>query len=161
MQAAFATDNCGALAGEGTRLAETRMTLERRGHSVRLLPERITADPLAVAVRNDDPQWAEIVRWVMEALVAVEESGVTQANVDTMRARANGIPALRFLLGGSHQIGSALGLDNDWVARVIAATGNYGEIYERDLGGGSPLKLPRRENNLRAHGGLMVALPTQ
>ena len=90
-----------------------------------------------------------------------EESGVTQANVEAMRKRADSDPALRFLLGGSREIGSALGLDNDWVVRVIAATGNYGEIYERDLGSGSPLKLPRGENNLREQGGAMVALPIQ
>ena len=159
MQAAFATGNCGALAGERTRLAETRVALERRGHRTRLLPERISADPLAAAVRDDDPQWAAIVTWGLEALVAAEESGVTQANVEAMRARADGDPALRFLLGGSREVGSALGLDNDWVVRVIAATGNYGEIYERDLGGGSAMKLPRGENNLRGRGGAMMALP--
>jgi general L-amino acid transport system substrate-binding protein len=161
MQAAFATGNCGALAGEATRLAETRVTFERHGQPLRLLPERISADPLAAAVRDDDPQWAAIVRWVTEALVAAEESGVTQANVEAMRKRAESDPALRILLGGSREIGPALGLDNDWVARVIAATGNYGEIYERDLGSGSAMKLPRGENNLRAHGGAMIALPTQ
>jgi general L-amino acid transport system substrate-binding protein len=159
MQAAFATGNCGALAGEATRLAETRVAFERRGHHPRLLPERISADPLAAAVRDGDPQWAAIVRWGLEALVAAEESGVTRANVEAMRKRADGDPELRFLLGGSREIGSALGLDNDWVARVIAATGNYGEIYERDLGSGSALKLPLGENNLREHGGAMIALP--
>jgi general L-amino acid transport system substrate-binding protein len=159
MQAAFATGNCGALAGEATRLAETRTAFERRGHHARLLPERISADPLAAAVRDDDPQWAAIVRWVMEALVAAEESGLTRANAEAMRARAESDPVLRFLLGGSREVGSALGLDNDWVARVIAVTGNYGEIYERDLGSGSPLKLPRGENKLHRHGGAMIALP--
>jgi general L-amino acid transport system substrate-binding protein len=161
MQAAFSTGNCGALAGEATRLAETRGPLAQHGHLARLLPERISHDPLAVAVRAGDPQWAAIVNWVMEALVAAEESGLTQANVEAMRARADRDPALRFLLGGSREIGAALGLDNDWVARVLAATGNYGEIYERDLGNGSPLKLPRGENNLRAHGGILVSLPAQ
>ncbi len=161
MQAAFATHNCGALAGEATRLAETRAALERRGHKTRLLSARISTDPLASAVRDNDPQWAALVSWVMEALVAAEQRGVTQANVEAMRVRADSDPELRFLLGGSREIGSALGLDNDWVVRVIAATGNYGEIYERDLGSGSPLKLPRGENNLRAHGGAMIALPTQ
>ena len=114
---------------------------------------------MAAAVREDDPQWAAIVNWVMEALIQAEESGVTQANVKAMRARADSDPVLRFLLGGSREIGPALGLDDDWVARVIAATGNYGEIYERDLGSASPLKLPRGENNLRMHGGAMRSLP--
>ena len=159
MEAAFATGNCGALAGDRTRLVETRASLARHGKSSRLLPEIISQDPLAAVVREDDAAWAAIVSWVMEALVQAEESGVTQANVSSMRAHANGDPVLRFLLGGSREIGSRLGLDDDWVARVIAATGNYGEIYERDLGSGSALKLPRGENNLREHGGAMVALP--
>jgi general L-amino acid transport system substrate-binding protein len=159
MQAAFATGNCGALAGEATRLAERRAALKQHGHLAHMLPERISHDPLTAAVRDDDLRWAAIVRWAMEALVAAEESGVTQGNVDAMRKRADSDPELRFLLGGSREVGSALGLDNDWVARVIAATGNYGEIYERDLGGGSALKLQRGENNLRVHSGLMEALP--
>ena len=159
MQAAFATGNCGALAGDRTRLAETRAELTRRGKQTRLLPECISKDLLAAAVREDDPQWAALVNWVMEALIQAEESGVTQANVKAMRARADSDPVLRFLLGGSREIGPALGLDDDWVARVIAATGNYGEIYERDLGRGSAMKLPRGENNLRAHGGAITAMP--
>jgi general L-amino acid transport system substrate-binding protein len=163
MQAAFATGNCGALAGDRTRLAETRAALARRGHRTRLLPETISQDPLASAVRADDPQWAAIVDWVMEALVQAEQSGVTQANVKAMRAQAAQTnaadPVLRVLLGGSHEIGPALGLDDGWVARVIAATGNYGEIYDRDLGSASAMKLPRGENNLWLHGGAMVALP--
>lgn len=159
MQAAFATGNCGALAGDRTRLAETRAEFTRRGRLTRLLSETISQDPLAAAVRDDDPQWAALVNWVMEALIQAEESGVTQANVKAMRARADSDSLLRFLLGGSREIGPALDLDDDWAARVIAVTGNYGEIYERDLGSASVMKLPRGENNLRAHGGAIAALP--
>jgi general L-amino acid transport system substrate-binding protein len=161
MQAAFATGNCGALAGERTRLAETRAALARRGKLARLLPESITHDPLAAAVREGDAQWAVIVNWVMEALIQAEEIGVTRANVNARRARADGDPLLRFLFGGSHEVGYKLGLDNDWVVRVIAATGNYVEIYERDLGSASEMKLPRGANNLMEHGGAMIALPFQ
>jgi general L-amino acid transport system substrate-binding protein len=163
MEAAFATGNCGALAGDRTRLAGTRQLLAQHGKPTRLLPETISKDPLAAAVRDDDPQWAAIVQWVMEALIQAEESGMTRANVASMRAQAektNGEdPVLWFLLGGSRQIGSGLGLGDDWVVQVIRATGNYGEIYERDLGSGSALKLPRGENRLVERGGLMVALP--
>jgi general L-amino acid transport system substrate-binding protein len=99
----------------------------------------------------------------MEALVQAEESGVTRANVQAMREQAVqanvGDPELRVLLGASHEIGGVLGLDDEWAVRVIEATGNYGEIYERDLGHGSPMKLPRGANNLREHGGAMTALP--
>jgi general L-amino acid transport system substrate-binding protein len=163
MEAAFATGNCTALAGDRTRLAETRAALARHGHLSRLLPASISKDPLAAAVRVDDPQWAEIVSWVMDALVQGEESGVTQANVLAEHAGAaqaqSSDPTLRFLLGVSRQIGPALGLDDDWALRVIETTGNYGEIYERDLGCGSPLKLPRGENRLREQGGAISALP--
>jgi general L-amino acid transport system substrate-binding protein len=159
MRAAFATGNCDALAGDRTRLAETRAALAHRGKRARLLPECISKDPLAAAVRDNDPQWAALVNWVMEALVQAEESGVTQANVRRMQARADSDPLLRFLLGASREIGPALGLDNNWVGRVIEATGNYGEIYERDLGSASALKLPRGENNLREHSGALTALP--
>jgi len=163
MEAAFATGNCGALAGDRTRLAGTQALLAQHGKPTRLLPETISKDPLAAAVRDDDPQWASIVNWVTEALVQAEESGVTKANLEPMRAaseNANGAdPLLWVLLGGSQQIGSGLGLSDDWVVKVIEATGNYGEIYERDLGSGSALKLPRGENDLRKHGGLMIALP--
>jgi general L-amino acid transport system substrate-binding protein len=162
MQAAFATGNCGALAGDRTRLAQTRAALARHGKRSRLLPDVISKDPLAAATRDGDPQWSAIVQWAMNVLVQAEESGVAQANAQAMRSRAMQAqcddPLLRFLLGGSRQIGGALGLDDDWVARVIQATGNYGEVYARDLGG-APMELPRGENNLRSHGGALVALP--
>jgi general L-amino acid transport system substrate-binding protein len=166
MQAAFATGNCAALAGDRTRLAQTRAAMAQHDRQTRLLPEsispgNISKDPLAAAVRDNDPQWAAIVNWVMEALVQAEESGVTQANARQLATHAaeEKDPLRRFLLGGSHQIGTALGLDDDWVASVIEATGNYGEIYERDLGAKSPMKLPRGSNKLTRDGGQMVALP--
>ena len=161
MQAAFSTGNCGALAGDRTRLAQTREAIKLHGKSTRLLPESISKDPLAAAVRADDRQWLLIVSWVMEALLEAEESGIAQGNVLDLQAHAaqQSDPQRRFLLGASHQVGNALGLDNDWVVRVIQATGNYGEIYERTLGSGSPMKLPRGDNQLYRDGGAMLALP--
>jgi general L-amino acid transport system substrate-binding protein len=161
MQAAFTTGNCGALAGERTRLAQTRTTLAEHGRHSRLLPEAISNDPLAAAVRDDDPQWAVIVNWVMAALIKAEELGVTRENVRglTTRAAQDTDTQRRFLLGGSRQIGGMLGLDDGWAARVIGATGNYGEIYERDLGSASAMKLPRGVNKLERNRGVMVALP--
>jgi general L-amino acid transport system substrate-binding protein len=161
MQAAFSTNNCAALAGDRTRLAQTGAVLAQHAKPTRLLAETISKDPLAAAVRDNDPQWSAVVNWVMEALVQAEESGITQANVRNLSAHAaeDKDPQRRFLLGGSKQIGAALGLDNDWAAQVIAATGNYGEIYQRDLGASSPMKLPRGDNNLHRNGGLMSSLP--
>jgi len=163
MQAAFATGNCGALAGDQTRLAQLRSALAEHHEQSRMVPERISKDPLAAAVRDDDPEWAAIVNWVMEALVQAEESGVTQTNVARISARAalpdSNDPTLRFLLGGSHEIGDRLGLNDDWAVQVIEAVGNYGEIYERDLGAASSMKLRRGDNNLHSSGGQMMALP--
>jgi general L-amino acid transport system substrate-binding protein len=161
MQAAFATGNCGALAGDRTRLAQTRAAMASHGKPTRLLPETISKDPLAAAIRDDDRQWISIVNWVMESLIQAEESGVTQANAHQLAAHAadDNDPQRRFLLGGSHQIGAVLGLNNDWVAEVIEATGNYGEIYDRNLGLKSPMTLPRGENRLSKNGGLIIALP--
>jgi general L-amino acid transport system substrate-binding protein len=159
MDAAFTTGNCGTLAEDRTRLAQTRERMAEHDRHTTLLPETISKDPLAAATRDDDAQWSAIVSWVMEALVQAEESGVTRANVESLRKSDD--PLLRHLLGASHEIGTGLGLSDDWVVRVIEATGNYGEIYERDLGSKSTMKLPRGENNLSTHGGLMMALPTQ
>jgi general L-amino acid transport system substrate-binding protein len=161
MQAAFSTGNCGALAGDRTRLAETRATMKLHGKSTRLVPESISKEPLALAVAEDDRQWLSIVSWVTEELLEAEQSGVTQSNVLELQSHQSeeSDPSRRFLLGASHQVGSALGLGNDWVVGVIHATGNYGEIYERTLGSGSAIKLPRGDNRLNRDGGLMLALP--
>jgi len=165
MEAAFATGNCGALAGDQTRLAQTRALFAKHGRPTRLLLDKISEDPLAMAVRDDDAQWLFITEWVIEALMAAEEHGVTKANVDVMQNKyaqaASPDEALRFLLGGSHEIGSTIGLRDDWVVRVIHTTGNYGEIYDRDLGVKSPLQIPREKNELQKNGGVMLALPTK
>jgi len=157
MDAAFTTGNCGALAEDRTRLAQTRANMAEHGRKTTLLPETISKDPLAAATREGDAQWTAIASWVMEALVQAEESGVTRENVQSLVASDD--PLLRHLLGASHEIGTGLGLSDDWVVRMIEATGNYGEIYERDLGSKSEMKLPRGENNLSMHGGVMIALP--
>jgi general L-amino acid transport system substrate-binding protein len=157
MDAAFITGGCGALAQNRTRLAETRAHMAEHNRRTTLLPETLSKDPLAAAVRSGDEQWTQIVNWVMEALVQAEESAVTRSNVRTVQTSND--PLVRQLLGGSHTIGLQLGLADDWALQVIEAVGNYGEIYERDLGGRSTTQLPRGENRLYTHGGLMMALP--
>ncbi len=122
-----------------------------------ILPDVIAKDPLAPTYRLDDPQWATIVNWTVEALIQAEESGVTQANLAEMKKSVD--PVIQRLLGDQRGYGQYLGLDDAWVARVIGAVGNYGEIYERDLGSGSVMKLARGPNNLWTQGGLMYALP--
>jgi general L-amino acid transport system substrate-binding protein len=159
MEAAFVTDNCTALAGDRTRLATTRLGFGPLAGRFVMLPDQISNDPLAAASRADDPAFAAIVKWTMEVLVLAEEDGLTQSEAARHDA-GMGVKGSA-LLGETHETGSELGLDEGWVRRVIAAVGNYGEIYARDLGSGSPLKLARGQNRLYKDGGLMQALPVK
>ena len=119
-----------------------------------VLPDRISKEPLGGAVRKGDEQWLDIVKWTLFALVAAEELGVTQANVDEMLKSP--VPAIQRLLGVAGDHGKLMGLDNRWAYNAIKAVGNYGEIYDRHFG---PIGLPRGPNNLWTHGGLMYAPP--
>jgi general L-amino acid transport system substrate-binding protein len=157
MEAAFVSGNCGALAGDLTRLAATRIAFGPLASRYALLPEQISQDPLAAASPSGDPAFANIVRWTIEVLLSAEQSGLTQATIST--ASASSDPTIQILTGRTHEIGARLSLDNTWATRVIAAVGNYGEIYDRDLGDQSPLKLPRALNRLYTHGGLQYPLP--
>jgi general L-amino acid transport system substrate-binding protein len=121
------------------------------------LPERSTKEPLCPVVRDNDEAWADVVRWVVNALIEAEELGITSANVDASLSSAD--PAIRRFVGLDPTLGHGLGLDANWAYRVIKATGNYGEIYERDIGMGSPLKLERGFNRLWNQGGLMWSPP--
>jgi general L-amino acid transport system substrate-binding protein len=157
LEAAYVTGNCTGLAGDLTRLAQTRTGFGARAKDYILLPDAISKDPLALAYRSSDTQWGEILEWAVNALIQAEESGVTSGNVESMRTSRD--PTIERLLGKTHELGGPLGLDHDWAARTIEAVGNYGEIFARDLGSGSPLNMPREENELWTKGGLIYALP--
>jgi general L-amino acid transport system substrate-binding protein len=159
MEAAFVTGNCTALAGDLTRLAETRVAFGPLAARYTLLPDAISKDPLASTSRADDVQFAKLVGWTLEILVQAEESGLTQRNI--ANAEAGSDSSVEILTGRTQEIGSRLGLDDAWAVRVISAVGNYGEIYERNLGSQSALKLTRGWNRLYTDGGLMVALPVK
>jgi general L-amino acid transport system substrate-binding protein len=122
-----------------------------------VLPEIISKEPLGPSVRKDDIQWFQIVQWTHFALITAEELGVTQANVDEKLKSDN--PAIRRLLGVEGNLGQGLGLTNDWAYRIIKAVGNYGEIFERNVGQGSPIKIARGLNALWNKGGLQYAPP--
>ena len=156
MEAAFVTGNCAALAGDLTRLANIRLGFGPLATRYALLPEQISQDPLAAASRSDDPAFANIVRWTIDVLLRAEQSGLTQHTIAA--ARASSDPTVRFLTGQTGEIGSRLGLDNSWACNVIAAAGSYSEIFDRDLGADSPLKLPRGLNRIYTRG-LLYALP--
>ena len=122
-----------------------------------VLPEIISKEPLGPSVRKDDIQWFEIVQWTHYALITAEELGVTKANVDEKLKSDN--PAIRRLLGVEGNFGEGLGLTNDWAYRIIKAIGNYGELFERNVGMGSPIKIARGLNALWNKGGLQYAPP--
>jgi len=157
MEAAFITGNCAAITADVSQLAYERIAFKGMAPHFEILPEVVAKDPLAPAYRLDDPQWATIVNWTVEALIQAEESGVTQSNVAEMKKSDDAV--IRRLLGSQRGYGQFIGLDDAWAARVIEAVGNYGEMFERDLGSGSVIKLARGANNLWTRGGLMYAAP--
>jgi general L-amino acid transport system substrate-binding protein len=122
-----------------------------------ILPEVVAKEPLGPAVRKGDDGWFALIRWTHFAMLLAEEAGVTSANVDD-QVRSE-IPATRRLLGSEGDQGEALGLSKDWAYRIIKSVGNYGEVFERNVGQASPLKLPRGYNALWRDGGLQYAPP--
>ena len=123
-----------------------------------VLPEIISKEPLGPSVRQGDSQWLTIVKWVHFTLLNAEELGVTQANVEQMAASSSN-PDVKRLLGKDGDLGKGIGLDNDFAVKIIKAVGNYGEIYDRNVGANSRLKIARGLNNLWNKGGLQYAPP--
>ena len=132
------------------------MKLEDRDEHV-VLADAISKEPLGPAVRQDDPRWAMLVKWVYFALLNAEELGVNSTNIDA--ALNSEKPEVRRLVGREGGLGEQLGLSNDWAVRIVRAVGNYGEIYERNVGTGSDLGVPRGMNQLWNLGGLQYAPP--
>lgn len=153
---AYIAGRCDAFTTDASQLAGIRTALEKPEDHI-VLPDIISKEPLGPLVRKGDSQWFDIVRWTLFALIEAEELGITQANVDQMLASQN--PAVQRLLGKSGGHGRMMGLDDEWAYRAIKQLGNYGEMFERNLGQGSPLKLPRGPNDLWTRGGLMYAMP--
>jgi general L-amino acid transport system substrate-binding protein len=154
---AFISGRCDAYTNDATSLAGMRLTKAPNPDDYVVLPERISKEPLSPAVRQGDDQWFDILRWTVFALITAEEKGITAANVDQMMTSAD--PDVKRLLGATPGNGKALGLDEAWAARAIQAVGNYGEMFERNLGKGSPLKVDRGLNDLWTKGGLLYAPP--
>lgn len=158
LAAAFFAGRCRAYTTDAAELAAMRLRAPGGPEAFVILPERISKEPLGPVVAGDDPQWASLVRWVLYGLVLAEEHGVTQANVAT-RVREFGGATGRLLSGQDTRLARALGARDDWVIRAIGAVGNYGELYERNLGSASPLGIERGLNRLWNEGGLMYAPP--
>ncbi len=156
--AAYFAGRCQAYTTDASGLAAVRAKEAPNPKDHVILPEIISKEPLGPLVRRGDDDWRAIVTWVVYGLLEAEENGITQANVDKLKAESTD-PVVQRLLGKSDDTGKLLGLDRDWLARAIKAVGNYGEIYERNVGEKTPVNLPRGKNKLWSDGGLMYALP--
>jgi general L-amino acid transport system substrate-binding protein len=155
---AYFSGRCVAYTTDASGLASTRNKEAKNPDEHIILPELISKEPLGPMVRRGDDEWFAIVKWVIYGLVEGEEYGITQANVDALKASSKD-PVVMRILGSGEDTGKLLGLSKDWMANAIKATGNYGEIFERNVGPKSSLKLPRGLNNQWNKGGLMYAPP--
>ena len=122
-----------------------------------ILPEIISKEPLGPLVRHGDNQFGDIVRWAQYAMIEAEENGISQKNVDDMLKSEN--PTIKRILGVTPGMGKALGVDEKWVYNIVKQVGNYGEVFEKNVGSGSPLKIDRGLNKLWTQGGLQYAEP--
>ena len=156
VNAAYDSGRCDAFTTDASGLYATRLVLSNPDDHI-VLPEIISKEPLGPVVRQGDDQWFNIMKWTGFALLNAEELGVTQANVDSMKAGPN--QEIRRLLGADGTFGEGIGLSNDWAANAIKAVGNYGEIFDRNLGAGSRLQIARGLNALWTKGGIQYAPP--
>jgi general L-amino acid transport system substrate-binding protein len=138
--------------------AERTVLSDPSAHTI--LPEVISKEPLGPVVRHGDHEWADIVRWTLYAMIEAEEYGVNQSNVEDLKANATN-PVIRRLLGAEGDMGQNLGLAPDWAYNVVRQVGNYGEIFEANLGQSTPLKIERGLNAQWKDGGLQYAMPVR
>src|SRR5262249_48719535 len=153
----FSGGPCRAYTSDPPQLPAVRL-FAPAGRDFLILPERISKEPLAPVVRRGDDLWLTLVRWVLFTLVLAEEQGVTTSSLREGALSAQS-PAVRQTLGATGEAAKALGTDSDWALRVVRSVGNYGEMFERNLGRGSPLKLERGLNRPWTQGGLLYAPP--
>ena len=154
----YLADRCDVYTTDASGLAATRATFKDPQNHI-ILPEIISKEPLGPAVRQGDDQWADVARWVKNALVAAEELGITQANVEQMASKPSDNPEINRLLGSEGDLGAMLGLDKQWAVRAIKAVGNYGEVFDRNIGPATPIGLERGLNALWTKGGLQYTPP--
>lgn len=160
MMKAFLSGKCQSCTSDRSSLAGLQASVPNGSTRFRILSGNISKEPLGPVVRNDDEGWLTLVRWVLYALIEAEERGVTSKNVRLLQ-KSSSDPGLSQFLNSSGKLGKPLGLRPEWVAEVIAQVGNYGEIYERNFGGQSRIKIGRGLNRLWTKGGLLYAPPFQ
>jgi general L-amino acid transport system substrate-binding protein len=162
-QKQFESGACDAFTTDASGLAASRAAMADPANFV-ILPEIISKEPLGPVVRHGDNQWADIIRWTYFALLIAEEKGITKANLEEVAAKVAADPAadpeIKRLLGiGDDDMGKMMGLDKEWAKRAIANAGNYGEIFEANIGTATPIGLARGLNALWTQGGLQYAPP--
>jgi len=153
---AYEAGRCDAFTTDMSQLYAERLKLANLNDHV-ILPEIISKEPLAPLVRQGDDQWFDVVKWVHYAMLNAEELGVSQKTIGD--AQKSNQPEIRRLVGVEGAYGEQLGLANDWVVRIVKHVGNYGEVYERNLGTGSKLNISRGLNRLWTKGGIQYAPP--
>ena len=155
---AYTSKRCDVYTTDASALASTRAALKDPSAHV-ILPEIISKEPLGGAVRHGDDRWADIGKWVVNALIIAEEMGINSKNVKKLAAAPGKNPSMNRFLGTEGSMGQMLGLDNKWAVHAVAAVGNYGEIFERHLGAKTPLALERGYNASWRNGGILYAAP--
>jgi general L-amino acid transport system substrate-binding protein len=156
---AYEQGRCDTLTTDQSGLYAERIGLANPEEHI-VLPEVISKEPLGPAVRHGDNQWGDVVRWTLYAMLEAEELGVNSQNVDDQKANSTN-PNVRRLLGVEGDMGQGIGLPADFGYQVVKQVGNYGEIFERNIGMGSPLKIERGLNALWTDGGLQYAMPVR
>ncbi len=156
-QQQFLSGACDTLTTDASGLAATRAAFEHPEDYV-VLPEIISKEPLGPLVRHGDQQWGDIVRWTLNALISAEELGITSANIDEL-AKGTNNPEINRILGTEGDLGGMFGLDKQWAYRAIKANGNFGEIFEKNIGENTPLGLSRGLNAQWRDGGLIYSPP--
>ncbi|MGD1805578.1 amino acid ABC transporter substrate-binding protein [Dapis sp. BLCC M126] len=155
--AAYADGRCDGMTSDKSQLLSRRSTLPNPEDHI-ILDVTMSKEPLGPVTKNNDSAWFDVVKWVTYALIEAEELGITQANVDDLKQNSDD-PTIKRFLGVEGDLGEGLGLSNDFVYRVIKQVGNYGEVYNRNLGENSQFKLPRGINDLWTNGGLLYSPP--
>ncbi len=154
----YEANRCDVYTTDASGLASTRAALQDPSAHI-ILPEIISKEPLAGAVRHGDDEWADVGKWVVNAIISAEELGITQANVSQMASAAGDNPSVNRLLGTEGNMGEMIGLDGQWAVRAISAIGNYGESFERHIGPNTPIGLERGLNAQWYNGGILYAAP--
>jgi general L-amino acid transport system substrate-binding protein len=156
LNSAYFAGRCDAYISDASQLASIRTTAPNPDDHI-ILPEIISKEPLTPVVRSGDQQWFDVVRWTVYATIEAEEHDISSTNVDQATKSEN--PEIKRFLGVAQGYGKGMGLDDHWAYNIVKQVGNYGEIFERNVGKNTPLKLGRGLNALWINGGLMYAMP--